>query len=114
MTTLFAFFAEVERDLVSERTRDGLPKGRPSAKKLDRPKQSPGVSRLDGKEDEIRHFLPLGLSEKAIAKITGVSRPTLYLFIDCRRLQTNPWHSFLSGWYRQFWGRLIMSSGKQP
>ena len=77
MTTLFAFFAEVERDLVSERTRDGLPKARSCGKKLGRPKESPGVSRLDGKGDEIRHFLPLGLSEKAIAKITWVSRPTL-------------------------------------
>ena len=32
------------------------------------------MSRLDGKEDEIRHFLRLGVSKNAIAKITGVSR----------------------------------------
>ena len=42
-----------------------------------------GVSRLDGKEDEIRHFLRLGVS---IAKITGVSRQTLYHFIGTRGL----------------------------
>ena len=33
----------------------------------------PGVSRLDGKEHEIRQFLELGVSKTAIAKITGVS-----------------------------------------
>ena len=50
MTTLFALFAEVERDLISERTREGLAKARASGKKLGRPKGSLGVSRLDGKE----------------------------------------------------------------
>ena len=62
MTTLFALFAEVERDLISERTREGLAKARASGKKLGRPKGSLGVSRLDGREDEIRHFLNLGLT----------------------------------------------------
>ena len=52
MTTLFALFAEVERDLISERTREGLAKARASGRKLGRPKGSLGVSRLDGKEDE--------------------------------------------------------------
>ncbi len=73
MTTLFPLFAEVERDLISERTREGLAKARASGRKLGRPKGSLGVSRLDGKEDEIRHFLKLGVSKTAIAKITGVS-----------------------------------------
>ena len=77
MTTLFALFAEVERDLISERTREGLAKARASGRKLGRPKGSLGVSRLDGKEDEIRRFLELGVSKTAIAKITGVSRTGL-------------------------------------
>ena len=72
MTTLFALFAEVERDLISERTREGLARARASGRKLGRPKGSLGVSRLDGKEDEIRRFLELGVSKTAIAKITGV------------------------------------------
>ena len=38
-----------------------------------RPKGSLSVSRLDGKEDDIRRrFLELGVSKTAIAKITGV------------------------------------------
>ena len=86
MTTMFALFAEVERDLISERTREGLAKARASGKKLGRPKGSLGVSRLDGREDEIRHFLKLGVSKSSIAKITGVTRTTLYNFIATRRL----------------------------
>ena len=90
MTTLFALFAEVERDLISERTREGLAKARASGKRLGRPKGSLGVSRLDGREDEIRHFLELGVSKSAIAKITSVTRPTLYHFIATRRLMSGP------------------------
>ena len=48
MTTLFALFAEVERGLISERTREGLAKAGASGRKLGRPKGSLGVSRLNG------------------------------------------------------------------
>ena len=82
MTTLFALFAEVERELLSDVPAEGLAKARSSGKRLGRPKGLLGISRLDGKEDEIRHFLGLGVSKNTIPKITGVSRPTLYHFID--------------------------------
>ena len=90
MTTLFALFAEVERDLISERTREGLARARASGKKLGRPKGSLGVSRLEGKEDEIRQFIELGVSRTAIARITGVSRSTLYSFMATRGLKSRP------------------------
>ena len=50
MTTLFALFAEIERDPISERTRAGLARTRSSGRKLGRPKGSLGVSQLDGKD----------------------------------------------------------------
>ena len=90
MTTLFALFAEVGRDLISERTREGLAKARASGRKLGRPKGSLGVSRLGGKEDDIRRFLELGVSKTAIAKLTGVSRTTLYSFMSTRGLKPSP------------------------
>ena len=90
MTTLFALFAEIERDLISERTREGLARAKASGRKLGRPKGSLGVSRLDGKEDEIRRFLELGVSKTAIAKITGVSRTALYSFMSTRGLRPSP------------------------
>ena len=90
MTTLFALFAEVERDLISERTREGLAKARASGRKLGRPKVSLSVSRLNGKEDDIRRFLELGVSKTAMAELTGVSRTTLYSFMRSRGLKPSP------------------------
>ena len=89
-TTLFALFAEVERDLIYERTREGLSKTRASGKKLGRPKGSLGVSRLDGKKDEFRQIIELGVSKNAIARITSVSRQTLYYFIRTRGIAPGP------------------------
>ena len=86
-TTLFALFAEVERDLISERTREGLAKARASGRKLGRPKGSLGRLTARRQGGEIRHFLELGVSKTAIAKITGVSRTTLYSFMTTRRLR---------------------------
>ena len=91
MTTLFPLFAEVERDLISERTREGLAKAGASGMKLGRSKGWLGVPHLDGKEEEIRHFLRLGVSKNAIANITDVSTPTLYHLINSRNFQ--PGHS---------------------
>ena len=93
MTTLLALFAEVERDLISESTRQGLAQARSSGRNLGRPKGSLGVSRLNGKEDDIRRFLELGVSKTAIAKLTGVSRTTLYSFMSTRGLAQNGWSS---------------------
>ena len=90
MTTLFALFAEVERDLISERTREGLAKARSSGRKLGRPKGSLGVSRLNGKEDDIRRFLELGVSKTAIAKLTGVSPYNPLQLYEHPRAQADP------------------------
>ena len=46
MTTLFALFAEVERGLISERTREGLAKAKSSGRKLGHPKGSLGTVKL--------------------------------------------------------------------
>ena len=62
----------------------GAGEGQGLGKKLGRPKGSLGTSRLDGREAEIRKLLDLGVSKSAVAKITGVSRPTLYNFLNTR------------------------------
>ena len=79
MAAFFAPFAELELNLISERTCEGLNKAGSSGMKLGRPKRPLGFSRLNGREDEIPYFLRL-----------GVSRPTLYHFIDSRGLRPNP------------------------
>ncbi len=84
--TLFGLFAEIERDLISLRTKEGLAAARASGKRLGRPKGKLGPSKLDGKEEEIKKLLGLQVSKASIAKITGVDRATLVHFIKTRNI----------------------------
>ena len=86
MIALFGLFAEVERDLISERTKEGLAAAKAKGKLLGRPKGALGTSRLDGKEEEIRILLQKQVSKASIAKIVGVSRTAMHHFINSRKL----------------------------
>jgi len=86
MVTMFGLFAEIERELISLRTKEGLAAARARGKQLGRPKGILGKSKLDGREEEIRLFLEKGVSKTAIAKITEVDKSTLYHFIKSRKV----------------------------
>jgi DNA invertase Pin-like site-specific DNA recombinase len=86
MITMFSLFAEIERDLVSERTKEGLARARVDGKLLGRPKGSLGKSKMDGKEQEVKWYLEKGVNKANIAKIYGVSWPTLNNFIKTRKI----------------------------
>src|SRR3954454_6156780 len=86
MVALFGLFAEVERDLISERTREGLASARAQGRLLGRPKGSRGTSKLDGKEGEIRMLLEKEVFQRSIAKIVGASSTNLRHFIRTRKL----------------------------
>lgn len=60
MVTLFSLLAELERDLISERTKMGLARAKAAGKKLGRPKGPGNKSKLDGKEAEIKFFFGKG------------------------------------------------------
>ena len=61
MIALFGLFAEVERDLISERTKEGLVALRePQGKMLGRPKGTRGKTKLDGKEQDIQAAIEQG------------------------------------------------------
>jgi len=86
VVTLFGLMAELERDLISMRTREALAAKKAQGKILGRPKGSLGKSKLDGREDEIIRLLKSKVSKAAIARITGVSWLTLDRFIKSRGL----------------------------
>jgi len=86
MIALFGLFAEVERDLISQRTKEGLATARAKGRLLGRPKGALGKSKLDDKEEEIRMLLEKTVSKASIAKIVGVSRTAIHHFIRTRKL----------------------------
>ncbi|BDQ36157.1 invertase [Pseudodesulfovibrio nedwellii] len=83
---MFGLLAEIERDLISERTKMGLDAARAKGKTLGRPKGSKGKSKLDGREDEIVDLLQKGISRRALALYLKVAPPTLVNFIKSRNL----------------------------
>ena len=86
MITMFSLFSEIERDLISERTKEGLKRARAQGKLLGRPKGTLGKSKLDGQEQEIKKYLVLGVNKTNIARIFGVGWTTLNHFIKTREL----------------------------
>ena len=86
MIALFGLFAEVERDLISERTKEGLQAAKLQGRLLGRPRGALGQSKLDGKEEEIKKLLEKKVSKSSIAKIVAVSRTALLHFIHSRKL----------------------------
>jgi DNA invertase Pin-like site-specific DNA recombinase len=86
MITLFGLFAEIERKLISMRTREALATAKAAGKKLGRPKGILGKSKLDNQREEIVQLLALSVPKATIARITGVDRSTIYHFIESRGL----------------------------
>jgi DNA invertase Pin-like site-specific DNA recombinase len=85
MVTIFSLLAELERDLISHRTKMALAQAKAAGKKLGRPK-GPGKSKLDGREDEIKDLLSKGVTKANIAKILGVAWGTLDNHIKKKKL----------------------------
>ena len=63
----FAMAAEIERDLISSRTRAALATKRAQGVRLGRP-PGPGKSKLDEHRDKIIELLALGIKRKSLAK----------------------------------------------
>ena len=86
IVTLFGLFAEIERTLLSLRTKEALAVAKAACKRFCRPRGTLVKSKLDGNKEEIKTLLALRVSKASIAKITGVDRATLYHFLRSRRL----------------------------
>lgn len=76
MAMVFSMAAEIERDLISKRTKEALNSVRASGVKLGRPK-GPGKSKLDLVRPEIEALLGTGSTQKFIANRYNVTQPTL-------------------------------------
>lgn len=76
MRTMLGLFAEIERDLISARTKEGLQAAREKGAKLGRPKGK-GKSKLDKFQPEIEALLKNGSRKNFIAKRFGCTPATL-------------------------------------
>jgi DNA invertase Pin-like site-specific DNA recombinase len=71
--TLFSLFGELERDLISLRTKEALAAKKASRQQLGKPKGTLQKSKFDSSLDRIKELLGYGLSVRKIAKVLGYS-----------------------------------------
>ncbi|HVN96383.1 MAG TPA: recombinase family protein [Syntrophorhabdaceae bacterium] len=86
---VFAMAAEIERDLISSRTKEALRARKAAGVKLGRPK-GPGKSRLDQYRPEIEALLKNGSTQVFIAKRYKVTPATLCNWIIKKKIDKEP------------------------
>ncbi len=79
-STIFALGAQLERELISLRTREALQARKAKGIKLGRPKGK-GKSKLDKYSEDIKKLLTYGVPKTVIARTYNTSTVNLYSFI---------------------------------
>lgn len=80
----FGLSAEIERNLISQRTQEALARKRAEGVVLGRPRGRRSAKdkyKLNGKENNIQEMLAAGISKRKIAEVCKVDRNTLALYI---------------------------------
>jgi DNA invertase Pin-like site-specific DNA recombinase len=81
----FGLSAEIERQLISHRTKEALARKKSEGKKLGRPKGSLSKqTKLSGKEGQIKELLSKNIDFSAIGRIMEVNRLTVKNFVESR------------------------------
>lgn len=84
----FGLSAEIERNLISQRTKEALARKKAEGVILGRPKGSKSkVYKLTGREEEIKNLLDKKISKSAIGRTLGVHRLTVASFIKSNSLK---------------------------
>ena len=84
----FSIAAEIERELISQRTREALQRRKAEGKPLGRPRGSYS-SKLDRYREQIEELLSKGVSISSIAKIIEVPYSTVYSYVQRRKENLN-------------------------
>lgn len=83
----FGLSAELERQLISQRTKEALARKRAEGIILGRPKgRKSSKTKLSDREEELRHYLRKRLSYSAMARLMGVHRITIASYVKLNNL----------------------------
>jgi DNA invertase Pin-like site-specific DNA recombinase len=85
MAMVFSIAAEIERDLISSRTKEALRARKAAGVKLGRPK-GPGKSKLDQYREEIIALLKTGSTKTYLARKYGTSLPNFYNWMNKNKI----------------------------
>ena len=85
----FSIAAEIERDLISKRTKEALKARKANGIKLGRPRGA-GKSKLDKHREEIIALLKNGSTKKYIAQKYGTSPPNLHNWLKKNDIDAKP------------------------
>jgi len=77
----FGLAAEIERELISQRTKEALARKKADGMKLGRPKGSKSLSKLEPHKDKILELYRSDVSFSALARIYNVNRLTMSKFV---------------------------------
>jgi DNA invertase Pin-like site-specific DNA recombinase len=87
--TLFSLFGELERDLVSLRTKEALAAKKSQGLTLGKPKGTIQRSKFDQHIEQIKALLEIGLSVRKIAKVLGYNHHiALNTYINKRQIRS--------------------------
>lgn len=88
MITLFSLFAELERDMISLRTKEALAAKKAQGLSLGKPKGTLQKSKFDKDAEKIKELLGYGISSRKMAKVLGyTSHIALNTYINKRELR---------------------------
>lgn len=90
VVTVLAMAAEIERDLLRERTKAALDARKNRGLPVGRQHGATGKkNKLDGRWQEIEPLLKANVAKTAIARVLGVSRQTLHIFLVAKEQAEN-------------------------
>ena len=89
IVTMMALFSEIERDLISARTKEALKARQAAGVKLGRPR-GPGKSKFDQYRPEIEALLKNGSTQRYVAKRYGCSEANLHNWMRKNKIDRAP------------------------
>ena len=89
MAMAFSIASEIERDLISKRTKEALKARKAAGVILGRPK-GPGKSKLDKHRDEIIALLKNGSTKAFVARKYSTTKPNLYNWLKKNKIDAKP------------------------